>query len=477
MARWPREAPLAALLSCESSQASHGRSRWSVLAQPEYCRDVQPGADPLSSLILHNADNPASPRDSATTASAGGNTGDMPPFLGGWIGSLSYDMGAQLEPTATSQLPAHAKAEAAPIAVLAWCPDAYVHDNQTDQWWRVGRGKNLPSIQHLCSPVSDRAGPIPAYRVDHLRSSTGRDAYQRAVARCIEYILSGDAFQANIAHTIEGRFTGDTRSFFLDLAFTARPWYGAYLETKHAVIASASPEMFLRFDAGTRRLVTRPMKGTRDAADSGSNTDLVTNPKDHAELTMIVDLMRNDLGRVCEYGSVHVEEPRSIEHHGGIDPARSRGDVIADQTAASATPLGGVLQGVGTVSGTLRHDLNITDVLKATFPPGSVTGAPKVRAMQIIDELELARRGAYCGAIGYISCTGDSQFSVAIRTAIIERASSGTGSVGTTSRLSYSVGAGIVAESVPEHEWTETLVKAGVLLRTLGVQSETINRA
>ncbi|MBC7771316.1 MAG: chorismate-binding protein, partial [Pyrinomonadaceae bacterium] len=132
-------------------------------------------------------------------------------------------------------------------------------------------------------------------------------------------------------------------------------------------------------------------------------------------------------------------------------------------------PAPGILQGVGTVSGTLRVGLGMADVLRATFPPGSVTGAPKVRAMQIIDELERASRGPYCGAIGYVSTSGDAQFSVAIRTAIIVREQPDASPSHMTGRLTYSVGAGIVADSAPDDEWLETLVKAAGLMRTLRI--------
>jgi anthranilate/para-aminobenzoate synthase component I len=154
--------------------------------------------------------------------------------------------------------------------------------------------------------------------------------------------------------------------------------------------------------------------------------------------------MRNDLGRVCEFGSVRVDEPRVIERHGG------RGE-------------GGVWQGVATVSGTVRAGLDLADVLRATFPPGSVTGAPKIRAMQIIDELEPVPRGPYCGAIGFISDCGRAAFNVAIRTAVLHSRAPGAGPDGPWT-LDYSVGAGIVADSRPDLEWRETLAKAGALL-------------
>jgi anthranilate/para-aminobenzoate synthase component I len=152
---------------------------------------------------------------------------------------------------------------------------------------------------------------------------------------------------------------------------------------------------------------------------------------------MIVDLMRNDLSRVCEVGSVVVDEDRTIERHGG----------------------GGVLHAVATVSGTMREGVGFGDVVRATFPPGSVTGAPKIRAMQIIDELEPFARGAYCGAIGFVSDSGIGRLSVAIRTATVDV---------DRGEIAYPVGAGIVAESDPASEWDETIAKAEALTRAFG---------
>jgi anthranilate/para-aminobenzoate synthase component I len=176
------------------------------------------------------------------------------------------------------------------------------------------------------------------------------------------------------------------------------------------------------------------MKGTRPA--SATNAELLDAEKDQAELNMIVDLMRNDLGRVCTFGSMHVTHPRTIERHGDS-----------------------VLQATATVEGTLRPDLSLADIIGASFPPGSVTGTPKIRAMQIIDELEPAPRGPYCGCIG--SMTPDrTRLNVAIRTALLtESATQGVWD------LVYPVGAGIVADSDPEAEWQETLDKAHILSR------------
>jgi anthranilate/para-aminobenzoate synthase component I len=283
----------------------------------------------------------------------------------------------------------------------------------------------------------------------------GRETYERAVARAVEYIRAGDVFQVNLAHMLCARMRGSPRELFAALGDTAVPWYGALLETPWGVIASASPELFLDFDARTRSVVTRPMKGTRGGEHAPA--ELLASEKDAAELNMIVDLMRNDLGRVCEFGSVQVQAPREVEAHGAREPAER------SERAAS-----GVLQGVATVRGTVRREFGLDELLRAAFPPGSITGAPKVRAMQIIGVLERTRRGPYCGCIGFVSDSGRAEFSVAIRTAVLERNDAESRERGTETgatdvwNVRYGVGAGIVADSDPAAEWRETLVKARI---------------
>ncbi|MEO1511845.1 MAG: chorismate-binding protein, partial [Planctomycetota bacterium] len=247
----------------------------------------------------------------------------------------------------------------------------------------------------------------------------------------------------NLAHELGGASDLGVRATGLGLLDASDACFGAYLERPDgSAVASASPELFLAFDARTRRLVTRPMKGTRDGA--GDAEELRTAEKDRAELNMIVDLMRNDIGRVARCGSVEVELERSIETHGARDAS--------------------VHQATATVSGELRGGLDVVDALTAAFPPGSVTGAPKVRAMQLIEELEGFGRGVYCGAIGYLSRCGGAAFSVAIRTADVRPAAGGG------SRLRFPVGAGIVSDSRPDAEWDETLVKSASLRAALGVE-------
>jgi anthranilate/para-aminobenzoate synthase component I len=272
------------------------------------------------------------------------------------------------------------------------------------------------------------------------------------VRRALELIRAGDVYQVNLGHELRARFDGCPRSFFADLSGHARPAHGAYMEwdapgpdgtARRTALCSVSPELFLSFDPRTRVLTTRPMKGTRPI--SAGPAALRDAAKDRAELAMIVDLMRNDLGRIAVTGSVRVESASDVEAHAGS-----------------------VLQATATVSCRVREGVGLAGMLRAAFPAGSITGAPKIRAMQVIDELEPFERGHWCGSIGFVGDDGRFTLSVAIRTATIAGPvdpSDPASIVG--GRLSFPVGAGIVADSDPQAEWRETLLKARVLTRVL----------
>ncbi len=444
MSAWPGDRPLAALWSGGDSP----RARWTILAEPDE-------RHPLESLatLPTRSDRPA-PAPAPT---------DAPPLCGGWIGFITYELGRDLEPALSRSwaLRRAASLESPwPRAHFVRCNDALGYDHHRGRWWGIGRAREL-----LARCRGANAPPSPAFQLGPLRSATGRESFQASVGRILEYIRAGDVYQVNLAHRLTGSFSGSARGLFAELAQHARPWYGGYLEihrtssgpTRRAV-ASLSPELFLEYDPHTRTVLTRPMKGTRPG--SGSPEELRAAPKDNAELAMIVDLMRNDLGRVCSFGSVRVDQPRIIERHG------------SPPTRPGNTPTG-VLQAVAEVRGTLRPDLDLADLLAAALPGGSVTGAPKVRAMQIIDELEPVPRGPYCGCFGYISDNGHAAFNIAIRTALVS-GEPGPGALDrvTNGSLTYSVGAGIVAESDPSAEWRETLDKASVLRHVTRIDDE-----
>jgi para-aminobenzoate synthetase component 1 len=333
--------------------------------------------------------------------------------------AIDYEVGGIIEPAAARAGPPR-PAGIVRVAV----DDALVFDRRTGRTWEIGDLR----ASELTPGATAEAGRAPAaMRLGPLVSRMGRAGYEAAVQRGLEYIRAGDVYQVNLAHHLSARFEGSPRALLHAILDQASPRYGAYIETPGRTIISASPESFIEFDAATRRVVTRPMKGTRPASGA---SDLATSQKDRAELAMIVDLMRNDLGRVCEPGSIRVDAARRIEAHAG----------------------GSVLQAVAEISGTLRAGRTLADVILATFPGGSVTGAPKIRAMQIIEELEPEPRGIYCGSIGYIDAAGNASLNIAIRTATIEN-----------DVVTYPVGAGIVADSLPAQEWEETMLKAGIL--------------
>jgi para-aminobenzoate synthetase component 1 len=249
-----------------------------------------------------------------------------------------------------------------------------------------------------------------------------------AVERAQRYIRAGDIYQVNLSQrlSVEADFTA--WELFRRLSEVSPAPYAAFLDAGHFQLASSSPESFLRLSG--RHVRTRPIKGTRPRGEDPTRDaqlayELQTSPKENAELVMITDLLRNDLGRVCEFGSVQVPDLLRLERFAHVQHL------------------------VSTVEGRLRPDLTHLDALAACFPGGSITGAPKIRAMEIIDELEPVTRGPYTGALGYLGFNRESQFSLLIRTAVCA-----------AGRTYFHIGAGIVADSDPAAEYEETLIKA-----------------
>jgi para-aminobenzoate synthetase component 1 len=269
-----------------------------------------------------------------------------------------------------------------------------------------------------------------------LHSSFTHAGYLEAVARVREYIFAGDIFQANLSQRFTAPLVEPPWDIYRRLRTRNPAPFAAYLDFEEATVLSASPERFLRVDPGGR-VETRPIKGTRPRGvgpehDAALGQALTESAKDRAENLMIVDLMRNDLSRVCAAGSVRVPE------------------LFASEKYATVHHL------VSTVVGTLAPGADALDLVRAAFPAGSITGAPKVRAMEIIAELEPVQRGVYCGSIGYWSVTGALDTSVAIRTA-----------VALGDRVYFSAGGGIVADSEAEQEYRETLDKARGMIAAL----------
>ena len=303
--------------------------------------------------------------------------------------------------------------------------DALVFRHSSQSWHEVGRGLEL-----LGSGDPEAAPSVDGPRFSQRMT---REQFCGMVARAQEYIAQGDIYQVSLSHPFFAPWHGDAFSLYEALRHYSPAPNAAFLEFDGRAILSASPESFLKMSG--RAIRTRPIKGTRPRlaeanADALSAYELRTSAKETAELVMITDLERNDLGRVCEYGSVTVKELLKIERF--------------EQ----------VYHLVSTVEGQLREDVDHIHALRKCFPGGSITGAPKKRAREIIAELESWPRGIYTGALGWFGFNGESQFNIAIRTAIIENG-----------EAHFHVGAGIVADSVPEQEWEETLHKgAGILL-------------
>ncbi len=337
-----------------------------------------------------------------------------------WAGFFSYDLGRSFE-----TLP-NPPADDLHLPLLAF--------SRCDDQVAPAADPLRKSIDRANQPASLAALPTPATPA---RSNFSRHQYEQAVEHCLAYIRAGDVFQINLSQRLEVPTAEAPATIYQRLRQYYPAEFGALLAFDRFALLSNSPELFLRvrrLPDGRRLIQSRPIKGTRPN-QRGMAEALLTSVKDQAELAMIVDLQRNDLGRLCQTGSVRVTQPRVIETH----PT--------------------VLHGVASIEGVLRPGISLGDILAATFPCGSVTGCPKIRAMQIIDELEPVARGAYCGAIGWIE--GDElELSVAIRTMTIQDG------------VAYvPVGGGVVADSTPAAEYDETLVKAKAMLAALGANA------
>jgi para-aminobenzoate synthetase component I len=359
----------------------------------------------------------------------------LPHFLGGLAGAWSYDLGRLVESVPEV---AHddRRADWMDLRVVT---DLVAVDHRNERAWRIrrpvlggaGTGDDVLSRAHR------QAGSSTTTTASGLSSSLSRNAYLDAIARVLEHIAAGDVFQVNLTQRLTCTWDGSAVDLYERLR-SASPAPQAALVTlgdQHA-LASISPESFLQVTG--RQVRTRPIKGTRPragdpATDALTRQDLVSSAKDRAENVMVVDMERNDLGRVCVPGSIQVTDLLEPEAH----PT--------------------VWQLVSTVAGTLADNVGWGDLLRATFPSGSVTGTPKVRAMQVIDELEPVRRSWYCGSIGWLG-PGSASLSVAIRTAVL------TGAV-----LDYAAGGGIVADSDPHREVAESWDKAAAFLQAIGL--------
>lgn len=308
-----------------------------------------------------------------------------------------------------------------------------VFDHSNEKWHDIGGFLGFQGVRIDESVTDDWGFPDPPSLT--FEAAHSRDWYIEAVRRAQDYIAAGDIYQANISQEFKGEWPSDAEpfAFYQRLREVSPAPNSAYLDLGDRQVLSASPESFLKMSGNL--VSTSPIKGTRPRfrdheRDEKSAYDLLTSSKEVSELIMITDLERNDLGRVSEFGTVQVTELLKIERFEHV------------------------FHLVSTVTGQLRADVDHLEAFKACFPGGSITGAPKKRAMEIIAELEVEPRGLYTGAIGYLGANGESQFNIAIRTAIIE-----------DDTIRFHVGAGIVADSDPDMEYEETLHKAAGMFR------------
>lgn len=359
------------------------------------------------------------------------------PFSGGALGYFSYDLGRRFE-----RMPALAsddeKMPEMAVGIYDW---AVVVDHWERKTWLVSPGRRSETHQNwrelgarFSEPVPERAR-VPFHLTAPLASNLSRERYAAAFKRVHDYIHAGDCYQVNLAQRFSAAAAGDPWLAYQALRIVNPAPYSAYLNTPYGQVLSASPERFLKVEG--RRVETKPIKGTRPRAghpriDAQRMAELKASDKDRAENVMIVDLLRNDLSKNCETGSVSVPKLFDVESFATVHHL------------------------VSTVTGTLRADRDALDLLRGSFPGGSITGAPKVRAMQIIEELEPNRRGVYCGSIGYAGCDGGMDLNIAIRTLVYAGGA-----------IRFWAGGGIVADSKLDDEYQETFDKAAAMLKLL----------
>jgi len=388
------------------------------------------GSDPL--LVVEDADDPFALLDQQPeiTGTPECVTG------GGWVGYLGYELGRLVErlpPPPRRPVPV-------PTSILAFYDHALRRDDEGKWWfealWSDEQSERLASRLEVWQRRSVEPEPDSGvFRCGPFLPRPESETHVVSVSRAIEHIRSGDVFQVNVCTRLEAGFSGDPVELFCAGADLLTPRFGAYLGHPSVAVASFSPELFLRRRG--RAVLSSPIKGTarRHSSSRHQREGLLGSAKDRAENVMIVDLVRNDLGRVCRFGTVAVPELCRAEEHPGV------WHLVSD------------------VTGELCEETSDADLLRATFPPGSVTGAPKVRAMELVTALETTAREVYTGAVGIASPLSGLELNVAIRT--FELAGG---------RAWLGVGGGVVADSHPDRELEECLDKARPLLAAIGAE-------
>jgi len=371
--------------------------------------------------------------------------GDIP-FTGGAVGYFGYDLARRLEILASTA----SNSDAIPpmqVGIYDW---AVVVDHRNKTACLVSHGFDAKTRENwdalkafFDAPFSDQAANAERFVVTSpVHANMDKHTYARAFTAIKNYIHEGDCYQVNLAQRFSARAAGDGWLAYRKLREISPAPFMAYMNLGYAEVLSGSPERFLQVVDG--HVETRPIKGTRPRADDAVldaqyAAELQSSIKDRAENLMIVDLLRNDIGKNCETGSVKADKLFQLQSFANVHHL------------------------VSIVTGRLQAAKTAVDLLRGCFPGGSITGAPKLRAMEIIEELEPHRRGVYCGAIGYIGFDGNMDTNIAIRTAVYIKSSDGEGE----GEVSFYAGGGIVADSDMDKEYTETLDKASSMMKVM----------
>lgn len=380
------------------------------------------------------------------------------PFAGGAVGFFSYDLKDELE-----QLASQAEDDLnLPLWRLAWYDGILIYDHHTSEYHFVACGMTedgqccpevaktrLDRLEEIIKNVTQntntyektKGSPIPGDKITSVHSYVSKDTYLSNLQTVIDYIYAGDIYQANLTQRFSFPYSEDALTLYQTLHEHNPAPFAAFLPYEDFQILSSSPERLIRIDS-EGNIETRPIKGTRPRGGTPEEDqllaeDLQNSAKDRAELTMIIDLERNDLGRICKIGSVRVKDLIQLEKY----PT--------------------VWHQVSTICGNLKPGLRASEILKAIYPGGSITGAPKIRAMEIIEELEPYKRGIYTGSIGYLGFDGAWDLNIVIRTILLQ-----------DGQAYFHGGGGIVADSAPADEYEETLHKVRALVRVLDGKME-----
>lgn len=362
------------------------------------------------------------------------------PFCGGALGYFGYDLGRRYE-SFDSIACRDIDIPDMQVGIYTW---AIIVDHQKRRARLVSHTMTCKALRHLLG----RLAPIASepFRLSaSFESNMSRNAYRKRFRQVIDYIQAGDCYQVNLAQRFSCDYQGDPWHAYLKLRARTKTPFSAFLEYPEGCLLSLSPERFLQVDRGM--VQTRPIKGTRSRhidkdIDQKQKNALLNSGKDRAENLMIVDLLRNDLGRICTVGSVKVPTLFEIESYTNVHHM------------------------VSTITGKLHRPIDIVSLLGSCFPGGSITGAPKIRAMQVIEQLEPHRRSVYCGSVGYIGFNGQMDSNICIRTLVATRKKT-TSPLLVGNKIYCWAGGGIVADSICENEYQETFDKVNNLIKGL----------